>query len=149
MARKDALLKLHQRLIAQRDAMRKKMSLQLEDISDDLAHGDSGDCASFDNEQEMHSQLAALESRELTRVERAIAAIRDGTYGDCEFCGNKIPVARLQALPHSSSCVSCQRRHEDQGLPTAGEVDWESAYEYQARENDRELTIHDIKIDSD
>jgi len=149
MARTDALVRLHRRLVAQRDELRRKLSLQPELVSGDALHGDSGDLANFDTEQELESQLAALESRELIRIERAIAAIQNGTYGQCEYCGMKIPVARLQALPHTSCCVKCQRLQERDTRHPGEEMDWESAWEFQARENDRELTIRDIHMDAD
>lgn len=149
MARKDALLRLHRRLVAQRDDLRRKLAFQFEAARHGDAHGDSGDVAQFDTEQELESQLAALESRELWRIDRAISAIQNGTYGDCEYCGQKIPVARLQALPHTSCCIECQRQQELQTRSNGVEADWESAWEFQARENDRELTLRDIQIETD
>lgn len=149
MARNDALLRIHRRLVAQRDELRRKLAHQLEYNREGAAHGDSGDLAHFDTEQELESQLAALESRELHRIDRAIAAIQNGSYGECEFCSGKIPIARLQALPHTSCCVKCQREQELQSRTNGHEADWESVWELQARENDRELTLRDIRIEVD
>jgi DnaK suppressor protein len=36
----------------------------------------------------------------------------DGTYGTCANCGKKIPVARLEALPHATLCIECQAASE-------------------------------------
>ena len=85
MARKDALLRLHERLVAKRDSLRKK-------LADDLTHtqvstaGDEADAANDGAQVELNTQLAALESRELVQVERAIDLIRRGRYGICEVC---------------------------------------------------------------
>lgn len=147
MARKDALLRLHRRLVTQRDELRQRLSVQSGINGSSHAHGDEGDVAHFDTEQEMESQLAAFETRELHRIERAIASIQDGTYGTCEYCGGKIPVARLQALPHTSCCIGCQREQEQQAQGEDREVDWESACDMQARQNDLELTLRDIHIE--
>jgi DnaK suppressor protein len=148
MARKDALLRLHQRLLAQRDELRKKLSLPASSLTD-AGVGDAADLALSDVERELESQLVSLESRELVRIEKAVDAIRHGTYGQCEYCSGQIPIARLQALPHTSCCVGCQRKFERRVANGQSEVDWESAWEFQARENDRELTLRDIQMDVD
>ena len=107
MARKDALLKLHRCLVKQRDELRKNMVHQLDVAGEQSGPGDAGDLSLIDTEQELGSQLAAFESRELARIERAIESIRNGTYGDCEYCNKKIPIARLNAMPHTSCCINC------------------------------------------
>src|SRR5262249_11472357 len=68
---------------------------------------------------EMTSQLAELEARELFQIERALERLKQGTYGVCEGeddegqpCGEKIPVARLNALPYTTLCIKCQREME-------------------------------------
>ena len=48
----------------------------------------------------------------MRQIERAVAKIKNGTYGACEGCQTKIPVARLNALPYSTLCVKCQRDME-------------------------------------
>ena len=52
--------------------------------------------------------------RGLTRTERALAKIADGTYGTCDACGDPIARARLLAIPDVVACVTCaasERRH--------------------------------------
>lgn len=148
MARKEALLRLHQQLVTQRDELRRKLARTFSDLDDDVG-GDSGDMAFHGVERELETQLASLESRELARIERAIEAIQNGTYGFCEHCETKIPIARLRALPHTSSCVSCQRKFENRR--SAGDIspNWESAWEYQARQADGELSMRDIHIETE
>ena len=43
----------------------------------------------------------------LERTERALAKLREGTYGRCDACGEPIAATRLQALPDSVMCVAC------------------------------------------
>jgi DnaK suppressor protein len=40
-------------------------------------------------------------------VDRALAKLRDGTYGSCDRCGQPIGEARIEALPATSLCVGC------------------------------------------
>ncbi|WP_437229740.1 TraR/DksA family transcriptional regulator [Planctomicrobium sp. SH661] len=148
MARKDALLRLHERLIAQREELQRKLSRTESNVSDDTG-GDSGDMAFHDVEKELESQLVSLESRELTRIDKAIEAIRNGTYGLCELCETRIPIARLQALPHTACCVACQRKFENRRSAGGDEPNWESAWEFQARNADRELTMRDLHMETD
>jgi len=148
MARKDALLRLHDRLIRKRDALRQKLE---EDTSLSVqAHsgtGDIGDAANDGAQRELDSQLVSLESRELAQIERAIKLIREGRYGICDACESRIPVVRLKALPFTPLCVNCQRRQEEFGPdPFDSDADWETACEHEGRINDRELTLGDIDI---
>ena len=50
-----------------------------------------------------------LESRE-ARVSRALEKLDEGRYGECDACGNPIPVARLRAAPESVLCIDCARK---------------------------------------
>jgi DnaK suppressor protein len=146
MARKDALLRLHERLVAKRDALRKKLAddLTLTTVS---TTGDEADAANDGAQNELNTQLAALESRELMQVDRAIELIRQGRYGICEICEQPIPIERLKALPFTPVCVSCQRVQERMSHKMGEEdADWESAFELEGRLRDRELTLGDIDI---
>jgi DnaK suppressor protein len=40
-------------------------------------------------------------------IDVALARIKDGSYGICATCGEKIPEKRLAALPYVTTCVSC------------------------------------------
>src|SRR5687768_14144618 len=103
MARRDALLRLHKSLVARRDELRKRLGGELEDLRNynSLDSGDAADLAFDSGSEEVSSQLAALESRELHQIERALTRLKQGTYGVCEGCAKKIPVTRLNALPFS------------------------------------------------
>ncbi len=126
MARKDALLKLHQSLLAKRSSVIRKLNDDLSlTYAADEGTGDEVDMAMDTEQHEIHSQLAALESRELHLIEQAIRQIRCGTYGTCESCQEKIPVSRLKALPFTIHCIDCQRQEElvGEGRPSS-DADW-------------------------
>ncbi len=147
MARKDALLKLHQSLIAKRDVLRKKLEQELAESDRGDHTGDSADTASEDVSNELSHQIAALESRELNQIEDAIALIRNGRYGRCDRCGDKIPMARLQALPFSLSCIDCQRKQEILGHRSGYDANWESVYDYEGSNSERELTLGELEAE--
>jgi DnaK suppressor protein len=58
-------------------------------------------------EREFTLGLLENEGETLGRVEASLERIEDGTYGDCEECGRKIPKARLNAIPYATTCVKC------------------------------------------
>ena len=119
MARRDALLRLHQSLTARCVALRKSLADEVEALHR-FRTEQTGDCAAaaFDCDgEEVSVRLAELEARELAQIERALTRLKQGTYSVCEACGGKIPVARLNALPYSTTCVECQREIEGRPGP--------------------------------
>jgi RNA polymerase-binding transcription factor DksA len=55
-----------------------------------------------------HTEIsAALASETLDDIEHALSRLEAGTYGTCELCAQAIPVDRLEAIPHASTCVVC------------------------------------------
>ena len=116
MARRDALIRLHQSLAARRGELRRRLGGELKDlgrVNNSAPGGDSADAAFDSGSEEISSQLAELEAKELRQVERAMLKIQRGTFGACEGCQIKIPVARLNALPYCTLCVKCQREMEE------------------------------------
>ncbi len=126
MARKDAMIRLHTRLVARRDALRKALNGDLDSLREyhsTFDVGDNVDAAVDTANDEISSQLAEIESRELGQIEHALKRIVGGFYGRCEFCGEKISEARLNALPYASSCIDCQRENERTGVGFGSSTD--------------------------
>ncbi len=133
-------------LVIRRDALRRALAGDLSLLSD-LQQQGSGDVidAALDSAQgEINSQLAEVESRELASIEKALEQMRDGTYGLCEHCNKKIPLARLKALPYATTCIECQRLAEEGRLESAGDADWSRVLD---SNNDTDVTISDIEMD--
>ena len=88
MTRKDAILNLRQVLIKRRNALRKALADDLSLLKElrDQTSGDVIDFALDSAQDEISSQLAEVESRELAQIEGALELMRDGTYGICEGC---------------------------------------------------------------
>src|SRR5574340_1418468 len=126
MTRKEAILSMHQVLIKRRDALRKALAGDLSLLKELRAQtsGDMVDAALDSVQDEISSQLAEVESRELSRIEYALDRMRNGHFGICESCGTNIPMARLNALPYATYCIKCQREMERQGAGTSSDVDW-------------------------
>jgi DnaK suppressor protein len=69
---------------------------------------DEGDRARSSHEKELLSRQTAQMRSRLNLIERALAKINDGSYGRCSNCGDSINPKRLQAIPWTSYCVTCQ-----------------------------------------
>jgi DnaK suppressor protein len=116
-SRKAAILKLKEVLLKRRDALRQALAGDLSSLKELRGQpgGDTLDAALDTAHDEINSQLAEMESRELSRIEKALERMRNGTYGICEVTGKPIPLARLQALPYATTRVDAQRALESQG----------------------------------
>ncbi|MGH9684655.1 MAG: TraR/DksA family transcriptional regulator [Candidatus Acidiferrales bacterium] len=53
--------------------------------------------------------LATLdrERHTLQEIDLALDRIKTGEYGICDVCGDKIPEARIRALPWTRFCLAC------------------------------------------
>jgi len=151
MARRDALLRLHKTLLGRRSDLLKRLGVDLSDLGHSRQgnEGDSADAAFDSGSDEIASQLAELEARELHQIQRALNRLKQGTYGACEICQCKIPVARLNALPYSTMCIKCQRELEsDAGGAGGGRfADWDKVSDVESRDNRRDVDIADLEMD--
>src|SRR4051812_44157867 len=152
MARRDALLRLQKTLLARRADLRKKLASDLDHLRNygGPESSDPADAAFESGSDEMTSQLAELESRELGKIDRALDRLRQGTYGLCENCQAKIPVGRLNVLPYTTLCIKCQREMEQfpDWAASHGEGSWEKVYDAATpMEEQREVDLSDIEMD--
>jgi RNA polymerase-binding transcription factor DksA len=59
-------------------------------------------------EPDEHTEISsALAGETLDEIDHALSRLDAGTYGTCEVCGRVIPLERLEAIPHASTCVTC------------------------------------------
>ncbi len=145
MARNDSITKMRDLLVMRRDALRKALSGDLSMLKQmrDQTSGDVIDAALDAAQDEISSQLAEVESRELSHIERALERIRLGVYGVCEYCSGKIPMARLNALPYATMCIECQRAAEDGRLDENDRADWSRIMD---DGGDAEVSISDLEL---
>jgi DnaK suppressor protein len=134
--------------LARRDHLRRKLSEELAQMSS-TGTGDSADVAFESGSDEMTSQLAEFDARELTQIERALTRLKQGTYGVCEGCQKKIPVGRLNALPYATHCVECQREMEryPDWADRRGAGNWENVLDPSSLYEDKEVKLSDLETD--
>ena len=71
---------------------------------------DEADIDAYEREKTL-ALVHGLE-RKLESLERAMHLARNGAYGICEQCGERIDPARLEILPQATLCLRCQRQFE-------------------------------------
>jgi DnaK suppressor protein len=80
------------------------------DVSDSAQ--DIADRASSSYQKEFLFHQSNNDRQLLLMVDSALERIRQGTYGECVSCGNEINAKRLQAVPWTRHCISCQEKQE-------------------------------------
>jgi DnaK suppressor protein len=94
-------------LSKKREELRRGLSKEERHEAHDFGR-DEGDRANFSQSKEMTFRQKAQERGLLTLVEGALSRIDNGTFGECMSCGQEISSKRLNAVPWSRYCITCQ-----------------------------------------
>ncbi len=142
MGRNESLQRLRDVLLLRRRALKQALSGDLSLLKDlqDQTKGDVVDWASDAAQDDISSQLAQVESRELKSIDAALDRMDKGTYGVCEGCKVPIPLTRLRALPYAPCCIECKRKLEEHGYHSAADVDWSSIFNTGMGDSDTSLS---------
>ncbi len=100
---------LETRLKELSDALRNREDIAIEKTPDAL------DEVQLAGERELAIRTLDRESALLRQVRGALARIADGSYGTCMHCEEDISLKRLNAVPQTAYCITCQEaadRHE-------------------------------------
>lgn len=92
------------------EAYRRSQAVNREATAEPLQ--DLADQASEAYRKEFLYSLSDSERDTLLRVEEALRRLDEGSYEECTSCGEKIPLARLRAIPWAALCIECQERQE-------------------------------------
>ena len=106
-------------LLARRDELLAQMQQNRENLAppaadqDGIVQGNVG--------REVDQALTNIDAADLARIDHALEALEDGSYGLCGECGCSIPFERLQIEPQTQHCVACKSRWEREtaAVPTA------------------------------
>lgn len=108
----------------------------MHEINEDLKHGREGskddgmdtyDLASEERDREINFILSDRERDKLQAIDEALERIEERTYGVCDSCEAEIAPGRLEAMPFTRLCVSCQSELEREAKATR-RFDEERAY---------------------
>lgn len=112
------MLTEHQKTTLKKSLLEMKSQLQKTESQTDIrdsAREEVGELSTYDNhpadmgtelfEREKDLALNVHAGDEAGKVEHALQAMMDGTYGYCEECNREIPYERLEALPYTTYCI--------------------------------------------
>jgi DnaK suppressor protein len=124
--RKAFIKRARERLIGMKEVI-------LREINDRLREGreagkddgmDTYDLATEERDREISMILTDREKDKLEAIESAIERMDEGSYGTCESCESDIAEGRLEAMPFTRLCVSCQaEREKEEKILRRAEVD--------------------------
>lgn len=74
---------------------------------------DLNDQATAEVDQHFMLSLKERERNLLKQIDEALARLAANRYGNCEECGEEIPLRRLQVRPMTTLCIACKTLQEE------------------------------------
>ncbi len=101
-------------LLKEKEDLLKDVEARLKSESSDAKFeiGDLYDIASTERERELSLTFGDRDREKLAEIEAALERIKNGAYGLCEDCEERIEEGRLLAMPFARVCVDCKSKHE-------------------------------------
>ena len=97
-------------LLAARKGLQTQMQQNRENLAPPAADQDGIEQGNVG--REVDQALTNLDAADLARIDHALEALEDGSYGLCGECGCAIPFERLKIEPQTQHCVACKSRWE-------------------------------------
>jgi DnaK suppressor protein len=97
-------------LLKRRDELQVEMQRNRENLAPPTS--DEGGMVQRNVAREVQQKLTNMDAADLTRIDRALKDMADGSYGACGECGCAIPYERLKIEPQTEHCVNCKGRWE-------------------------------------
>lgn len=101
------LLQQRNRILSQGDRL---LPGELDIDSDDFPN--EIDSAAAEASLSFTGRMREREYRFLNKIDKTLEKILQGTYGECEGCGDEIGAERLVARPVASLCIACKDEQE-------------------------------------
>jgi DnaK suppressor protein len=102
-------------------ALRNREDIAIEKTPDAL------DEVQLAGERELAIRNLDRESNLLRQVRGALARIADGSYGVCNHCEEDISLKRLNAVPQTAYCITCQEAADRHEFETSDTVEFATA----------------------
>jgi DnaK suppressor protein len=110
----DEQLKMFERLLqGQRHELIEEAGKTVSELTDQVAEfADPGDRASWESESTRDLRIRDRERKLVEKIDEALARITEGTFGECDECGELIGIGRLRARPVTTYCIACKEEQE-------------------------------------
>jgi DnaK suppressor protein len=101
-------------LTGQLTALNKEMQQTVNEIKhDDEVYADWTDVASVETDKTLQLKIRDRERMLMGKIEEALRRIDEGSFGECERCGEEIAEQRLKARPVTTLCIDCKSEMEN------------------------------------
>ena len=75
---------------------------------------DPTDRASMETDRNFLLRIRDRERRLISKIDKALERIEDGSFGSCDECGEDIEIKRLKARPVATLCIHCKTLQEEE-----------------------------------
>jgi DnaK suppressor protein len=110
----EELTRFKEKLLQQQALVERTMQAAVkegrESSTDDLQ--DAADHAVQSYQKELLFLQGTNGHLQMTQVRAALNRLDNGSFGECQHCGNVIGQKRLEALPWTPYCIDCQEKIE-------------------------------------
>jgi DnaK suppressor protein len=98
---------MREMLLQQRDELNRRIEQRRQEIVADQGPEDEVGLALRNSSTGMAITTIERDVRTLAEIDLSLRRMETGDYGTCGVCGEKIPLARLKAIPWTRRCVEC------------------------------------------
>lgn len=110
--------------VKQQEYFRQKLETWKNDIIDqtkgtieflqgeNVSHPDMADTASANADRQLELRSRDRQRKLISKIDKALARIENGSYGYCEETGDPIRLGRLDARPIATLSIEAQEMHE-------------------------------------
>ncbi|WP_461209238.1 RNA polymerase-binding protein DksA [Desulfocurvus sp. DL9XJH121] len=97
------------------DDILRKGEETIEDMTETReVYADPADRATAESDRSFTLRLRDRERKLIKKIQQALHRIDDGSFGQCEECGDEIGVERLKARPVTTLCINCKSKQEEE-----------------------------------
>lgn len=97
------------------DDILRKGEETIEDMTESPeVYADPADRATAESDRSFTLRLRDRERKLIKKIQQTLHRIEDGTFGECEECGDEISIERLKARPVTTLCINCKSRQEEE-----------------------------------
>lgn len=120
--RKQRLETIRKRLIGLREDLLAEVRNKNAEAASlrDEGVADVADLGLTDSLSELLHLLSDSKREEIMNIDEAIERLRQGSYGQCQGCGEPIDIERLELRPYTRFCIDCKTKMEKEENLKAG-----------------------------
>ncbi|MFJ7747654.1 TraR/DksA C4-type zinc finger protein [Peribacillus sp. NPDC097295] len=114
MAIEKQIMTLKEELLREKEQLQQRIKND-ETLTKQAQTDFSGEISSYDNhpadlgtelfDKERYQAISEHGEEEIAKIDGALEAIQEGTYGTCKECGKDIPYERLEVVPSTLYCI--------------------------------------------